>query len=315
MFSEYRRLVISALPFCSRSIYKLLALVTISACLSIASHAQVLVSNFGSFSDGSGGKVAVYDNSGNYVRDFAQVASAHNIAFSSSNVYISNYFSGIVRQYNTDGTGGTNFAGPGTSTGAAGMAFGSNGKLYVSDLSGGRVLQYNADGTGQTVFASNISQPDHIAFREGVLYVASLGAGRVERFASTGASLGTFVTGISGAVGLDFDVSGRLYVSGYNGGNVRRFNADGSNGFDIATGLSNPHGVTVGPDGGVYVVEQGQGRVLRFNQDGTGQTTYISGLNNPIDIKFAPVPAPSALAAFVIGAVSGVGVLLRRRRK
>lgn len=33
------------------------------------------------------------------------------------------------------------------------------------------------------------------------------------------------------------------------------------------------------------------------------------------DLGYAPVPAPSAIAVFVLGAIPGVGVLLRRRRK
>jgi hypothetical protein len=209
---------------------------------------------------------------------------------------------------NAPGTTAENLSGP------VGLAFDSNGDLWVADSGNNRVLEFTPPfSTGMSASivlgqpnlttgyegrsASNLSEPQGIAFAYGVLWVADFGNDRVVGFAApfSTAEGATYLFGqssfaSSGATGpgafaeaasVAGDSRGDLWVSDFSGNRVVEFeppfttfeNASVVIGQttltaelpgDNATTLDEPFGAFVAPNGALWVDDATNNRMLEF---------------------------------------------------
>jgi sugar lactone lactonase YvrE len=124
------------------------------------------------------------------------------------------------------------------------------------------------------------------------LYVAN--ENQIRRFdIATGASLGNFATtGLNGAFGLAFDVSGNLFVAnggftGVNAYSIQKYSPTGAHLGTFASGFSFPIDLAFDAAGNLYVACANDNTVRRFAPDGTNLGVFASsGLNQPLGIAF-----------------------------
>jgi len=248
-------------------------------------------------------------------------ATPRGIAFGpDGNLYVAENAAGVVRKYNGQ-TGGL-LASISTGNSPTGLAFSADGSLYVSSYTNSNIRKVNLISNTSTLFA-NLFEANGIAVApDGEVYATSFGGRSLNRFNSAGSLLGnTTITGLG--YGLTLGTDNNVYVS--NTSSVLKFNRTTlSSSIFISTGsggLSSPFDVDFGYDGNLYVSSGGNGSVKRYNgSTGAFINNFVNpnsgGLTTPVFMAFgpAPVPAPSALAVFLIGGVPGI-ILLRRRRK
>ena len=167
------------------------------------------------------------------------------------------------------------------------------GVVLVSNLNSGRIDRYDAEtGAFLSIFASNIDGPTRMKIGpDGLLYVLQwTGLGRVLRYQLDGDFVDEFTQqGVSQAIGLDWDPSGRLYVSSYNGGSVRRFDTDGADmGLFIAANLAGPTNIEFTVGGDLLVSDYDAGAIKRFDANAVYQGIFIGGLSSPEGIAQLP---------------------------
>jgi len=102
------------------------------------------------------------------------------VTASAQNIFVANFSSGKVAEFDPSGNLITNAFVWGLN-GPAGLAFDSNGNLYVANYFGNVVSKFNASGILITnSFASGLNGPIGLAFDGGGnLYVANLGSSTV----------------------------------------------------------------------------------------------------------------------------------------
>lgn len=239
------------------------------------------------------------------------MATPYGMAFDTSgNLFVSHDIAeGGISKVAPDGTVSI-FASGGIHYGRD-LAIDTANNLYVVNRLDRNVLKFTPDGTSSIFAAFGTSE-----YTAGLtldasdnLYVAVDG-GDIKKVTPNG-NVSVFAsTGITYPDSPRFDHNGNLFVADYAGNNVRKIAANGTQ--SVFASVAQPNAVLFDSADNLYV-SQDQSVIYKFTPDGT-QTTFVSGLNRPIYMVFAPVPAPSALAAFLIGAVPGATVLLRRRR-
>ena len=125
--------------------------------------------------------------------------------------------------------------------------------------------------------------------------------------------------GLNGPVGFVFGPDGNLYLTSAFTDQVLRYNGTTGAFIDVFAsggGIDNPSSVRFGPDGNLYVSGFFSHNVARYNgTTGAFIDTFIpagsGGLNGADDIRFVtPVPEPSTIALFTLGALA---MLIRLR--
>jgi len=248
------------------------------------------------------------------------------------NLFVSDFFSGTVQQYNPV-TGA--FISTFVSAGSGGLGvpqeitFGPNGNLFVANNLG-NILQYSGStGAFLGVFASGIGLPEDLTFGpNGNLFVSDAYLSGVKEFNGiTGAFIGNFVQPgtLSGASGITFGPNGNLYAISPFSNSVYQFN--GTTGTLVnqfiqpnSGGLFVPYDLAFGPGGNLYISSQNpnqsqtnpSGAILQYNGQ-TGQfidqfVSFDSGLMGTphpglLFADFAAVPEPSTATIAVLGAI------------
>ena len=169
----------------------------------------------------------------------------------------------------------------------------AQGQVLVSNLNSGRIDRYDIEtGNFVGIFAQNIAGPTRMKIGpDGRLYVLQwTGLGRVLRYRLDGSFVDEFTqVGVSQAIGLDWDASGRLYVSSYNGGSVRRFDTDGADmGLFIAANLAGPTNIEFTAGGDLLVSDYDGGAIKIFGPDAVYKGILIDDLGNPEGIAQLP---------------------------
>jgi sugar lactone lactonase YvrE len=198
----------------------------------------------------------------------------------SGNLWVANYTSGTVVEYNPAGAYVTSFTPAGGNP--TGIVFDSSGNMYVLSNATGYVYVYN---TSLTITATlkpsgGIVNGYGLAIDgTGNLYSTSYTNNVVHKFTKAGIKLGNFSNTLNEPEGVAVDNSGNIFVLNYGNKNIVELTAKGSFIASI-NGLSNPKGIAVDPAGNIYVSDAGTGKVTEYNINGTIEAS-ISGLTNP----------------------------------
>jgi len=168
--------------------------------------------------------------------------------------------------------------------------------LYVSDFGNNAVQEYAPDGTFVRTFASNISEPDGLAYANSSVFVASnntaTSTGQIARYALNAAGSApaqTFGTGLSDSItGLAVDGAGNVYVSDFNNNAVKEFSASGTPVTSFTTAINAPVGLAFDANGALYVASSTNNSVVKL--------TGLANTAGPTQTPFATTAAPQYLA-------------------
>ena len=151
------------------------------------------------------------------------------------NMFVTNFNSNNIQEYNVASNTWTTFASGGSLNGPLDLSFLANGNLIVSNSNTHSVLQYSALGVflGSFVAAGSggLNFPDGQATKAGSLYVSSSGTNQVLKYdATTGASQGLFANiGLNASpIGLLFQPNGNLLVAANGPGQIQQYDAVGN---------------------------------------------------------------------------------------
>jgi PEP-CTERM motif len=201
------------------------------------------------------------------------------LAISGGDLFVGNYSSGTIGEYNLNGTPVNASLITGLSN-PNGMGI-SGGDLFVVNQSG-TIGEYNLNGTPVNAsLITGLSNPTGIGISGGYLFV-STESGTIGEYTTSGttvnASLITIPTGIDAEMAVD---GSELFVNNRNGG---------AGGGSVAE----------------YTLGATPGTVA------SSDTSFITGLYEPNGIAVVPTPEPATLALASLG---GLGVLLLRRKR
>ncbi len=184
---------------------------------------------------------------------YGSFESIYGVAVSGTNVYVADYSSNLIFQFDSSGnfirqwgswTGGT--TAPNAFANPVGVAVDGSGNVYVVDSSHNRVVEFTSVGTyirefGNSIITPLLSSPQYIAINSatGNVYVADTGNNRI----------------------VEFDASGTY---------IREF------GNSIITPLlSSPTGIAVNPaTGNVFVADTGNSLIQVFDANGNYITQW-----------------------------------------
>ena len=215
---------------------------------------------------------------------------------SAQNIFVSNYGTGTVSEFDPSGNLITNSFAPGLNY-PYGLAFDRSGNLYVGNTDNNTVSEFNSGGNLiRTISDPGLSTPYGLAFDgSGNLYVANYYGDTVSEFDSGGTLItGSFAPGLNHPTGLAFDGSGNLYVANTDNNTVSEFDSSGTLvNASFASGLNYPTGLAIDSSGNLYVVNAFDSTVSEFNSSGNLIRTISGpGLNFPLLIAISPAPAP-----------------------
>ena len=213
----------------------------------------------------------------------------------SGNIYVTNYTSSTVSEYNSSGTylgtfGTTALSNP------QGISFDGSGNAYVLNYNrtnnglgnyhgNAYISQYNSAGIYGSTIIQGLGTANGISLNASNLYVAqgsyNSGNNTVSQFDVSGAlsfSLNSAYT--ANPVGVAVDGSGNIFVLDNTNNNVSKFNSSGVFQSTVITGLSNALGISISPSGDIYIGDTGTNSVKVYTSSGS-LLTSISGLTDP----------------------------------
>lgn len=290
-----------------------------------ASHADLLVSNFGSstltrYDPVSGALTATYGAGSGLNHPLCARVGPDGL------MYVASEGTNSVMRFNAgNGAFVDSFVAPGSGgmTQPTGLDWGRDGSLYVSSFDGDSVLRYNgASGAFQNTFvtpgsgALNGADNGMVFGPDGNLYVPSYFSGRVLKYdGTTGAYLGVFATVARPRV-IIFRGTDALITSETTN-SVRRHDlvSGAFLGNLVSSRIRTPIGMAIDADGSLYVASSGDNRIVQFDAT-TGVyirdfATAAQGVSLPAFITVLPVPAPGSTLALAVGA-AGFGWQRRR---
>lgn len=178
-------------------------------------------------------------------------------------------------------------------TNAADIAFDSIGRLLLVDNDGDKLLAIN--GTSVEVLFS--LPPDALAVEvasDGRIYTGA-GDGTIRIHNNDGSLIdGSFITGLTKARPFTFGLGGSFGNDLYlvDNGNLIRFDSSGTPTV-LGSGLGDIRDIEFSPD---------------------GSALFLSDFQNDRILRITPVPEPSSIALFAIGAIGMFGYGWRRKR-
>ena len=198
--------------------------------------------------------------------------SINGVAVSGTNVYVADYSSNLIFQFDTSGnfikqwgswTGGT---APNTFSQPIGIAVDGSGNVYVVDSTNNRIVEFSSSGTyirefGNSIITPLLSGPQYIAINSatGNVYVTDSYNNRIVEFSSSGTYIREFGNSIitpllSGPQGIAVDpATGNVYVADAGNNLIQVFDASGNyvTQWSVAGVI---YGVAVDGNGNVFVV-------------------------------------------------------------
>lgn len=167
--------------------------------------------------------------------------------------------------------------------------------VLVSSFNTGSIKKYDAD-TGVFIedFINLDVAPTRMIIKDSLLYVLPWAGQGVENPVVRYQLDGTFVdeytnTGISQAIGMDWDAEGNFYVSSYGSAYVKKYDSDGNElGFFIDSNLSGPTNIWFDDNGDLIVLDWNTNNIKRFDSEGNYIGVFISGISQPEGIAFLP---------------------------
>lgn len=167
------------------------------------------------------------------------------------------------------------------------------GTAIVSNLATQKITEYDAE-TGEYLgdFATGIGQPTRMEIgADGLLYVLQwAGNGKVLRYDLDGNFVDEFTqTGVSNAIGMDWDADGNLYVASFDDTTVRKYGPDGQDMglfVDPTEGLFGPTNIWFTDNGDLWVMDWSGGAIRRYNAAGVLQGNPVLGLSEPEGVEF-----------------------------
>jgi streptogramin lyase len=217
------------------------------------------------------------------------LSNPYGIAVSGGTLWIANYSSGTIGEYNATTGAAVNAALiSGLSAPAAIVVSGAN--LWVTSDGGGTIGEYNAT-TGAAVNAtlvSGLNGPYGIALSGGNLWVTNYYSGTIGEYnATTGAVVNAaLVSGLSGPFGIAVS-GGNLWVADNSTNKIGEYNATTGAAVNasLVSGLRGPCGIALS-GANLWVTNQGGGTIGEYNAT-TGavvNAALISGLDEPYGI-------------------------------
>lgn len=290
-----------------------------------ASHADLLVSNFGSstltrYDAASGALTATYGAGSGLNHPLCTRLGPDGL------LYVASEGTNSVLRYNaTNGAFVDAFVAPGSGglTQPTGLDWGKDGSLYVSSFNGNAVLRYDGtSGAFQNTFVTPGSGPLNGADNgmtfgpDGNLYVPSYFSGRVLKYnGTTGAYIGIFATVARPRV-IIFRGNDVL-ISSETANTVRRHDllTGAFLGNLVSTNVRTPIGMAIDTDGSLYVASSGDNRIVQFNAT-TGAyirdfATAAQGVSLPAFITVISAPSPGSALVMALSAAASAS---RRRR-
>lgn len=283
-----------------------------------ASHADLLVSNFGSstltrYDSASGALTATYGVGSGLNHPLCTRVGPDGL------LYVASEGTNSVMRFNAgNGAFVDSFVAPGSGglTQPTGLDWGPDGGLYVSSFDGDSVLRYDGtSGAFQSTFvtpgsgALNGADNGMVFGPDGNLYVPSYFGGRVLKYnGTTGAYMGVFA-GVARPRVIIFRENDVL-ISSETANTVRRHDlvTGAFLGNLVSTNIRTPIGMAIDTDGSLYVASSGDNRIVQFNA-ATGAyvrdfATAAQGVALPAFITVIPVPSPGSAVVLVLGAVA-----------
>jgi DNA-binding beta-propeller fold protein YncE len=237
--------------------------------------------------------VVVFDMDGNKIGSLPQAKGIKGIQIpvyvavdpTTSEVYVSDRFTGSIHVYDVQGNYVREFKPQGiTSWAPLALAFDPDGNLYATDVTDGkqRVLEIAKDGK----VLRTLGEKDGLAFPNGVavlpdssIAVADSNNGRVLVYSTKDSLSGALARGEADSSlglprGMSVDDRGRLYVVDTSGQNVRVYTpgddkSAGLPAFSFTFGdegqgngmFEYPNGIALDNEGRIYVTDRENGRV------------------------------------------------------
>jgi DNA-binding beta-propeller fold protein YncE len=335
-------------PYFPAFLYRVSALVALAGVLftgatTAAGSGILWVSNYNSNSLGNYSTTGAVNNA-----SFATsgVSSPAGISYSPFNneVYVVQFGSGNISEYNTNGTAVSThlITGLGTTNAEFLAVNATNGDLYIPIVGSNAVKSYSPTGSllSATFISTGLNAPNGIAISPitGNIFIANdvgytTTDGYVAEYSPTGVLVnGTLITGLDTPTGLAFDpITGNLYVSngdningpttGVGAGFIGEYQVTGSSALTVdshlITGLSQPWQITYDPLSGNFDVPNYSGSsIAQYTPTGALANATLIGVGGVDGIAYiGPVPEPGTEAAIVAAGVLGIAVWRRGNRK
>lgn len=225
-------------------------------------------------------------------------------------LYVANHGNNTIHRYSSTGADLGVFASIGLSS-PTGLAFDRQGRLVVCNYGNGALSIYSPTGAMLAHFETGLLNPIALAVaHDDNIFVSApmvgLNSG-VFRFSPDGRERTPFATG-SGLDprGLAFDREGHLYVADQLSGTVQRFTTNGDAlGAFARTGLRDPFALAFDALGELYVSNQSGGTIRRYSVTGEDLgdfATVTTAGANLVGLAFFPVPEPTPLSVWLLGA-------------
>jgi len=220
-----------------------------------------------------GKRVLIFDRDNSLIK-IIQSDSPDGIAFDSGkNIYISNFYSGLVMKYDVHGQTDTLVHLLGQ---PADVRVDRFGNIYVSEFNLDRVSVIDKNGDVR-VFADGITKPFGLACdNEGNLYVASNTTGQIFKCSRNEKKLLATVPGSVAYITYS-EKTGNLYATCFTGnsiyrikksGEISRFAGTGAKGGDDGDiahcTFDGPNSITLSPQGDIYISEFPANRIRKI---------------------------------------------------
>lgn len=209
---------------------------------------------------------------------------------SAQNIFVSDYQTGDIYEYNSAGQSSvfaTGFENP------SGIAFDSAGDLFVTDEGRGNIYEFiNNNGilsSTATLYATGFGTPASLAFNSvGDLFICDASVANDIVELTTGKVRTTFVGNLSAPWGEAFNSAGDLFVGNNGNGTVTEITPTGAE-STFATGLPGPGiGLVFNNAGDLFtdnVNGYGPGSITEITPKGA-QSSFVSGIGTPDAMAF-----------------------------
>ncbi|MEQ8925827.1 MAG: hypothetical protein RLO81_08445 [Fulvivirga sp.] len=155
----------------------------------------------------------------------------------------------------------------------------NQGVVLVSNLNSNKITKYKiTDGSYLGDFAVDLSGPTRMKVGEdGYLYVAQWNGNKpISRYNLDGSFKDEFTSsGISQAIGMDWDADGKLYVSSFGGGYINYFDVDGEDLGRFTTEIQGPTNIWFDQHGNLNVLDWTGDNAKQFDSQGKLVKTLI----------------------------------------
>jgi sugar lactone lactonase YvrE len=240
----------------------------------------------------------------NLLITLALLAGIHQTTAQAQNLFESDFNSGNIYEFTTNGTQSTFASGL---SGPIRLAFNSAGNLFELDYGSGNIYEFtNNAGTlssNYVSFASGLNNPRELAFdSNGNLFVANTGGHNVLEFTNNAGVLSTnyviFASGLNGPLAFAFNGAGNLFVADAGTistlATIYEYTPLGAQ-STLASVPTQPFGLAFDSAGDLFVTDVGgngpnEGDIYEFtNNAGTLSSNYVVfalGLYYPEGLAF-----------------------------